>query len=284
MNKDTILDRAAKLLALAADKGATIAEAENALTRAQALLSRHALSREDVENYTADLAAENVAETPIDTFTRNVQWRNDLGHMIAGHFRCRLLRRTTWTHGSRNRPKITARTLYFIGTPLDASLAAAVYKAALETITAQWNRHAAHRTDDPPSAGPKFGPLGPFSALAGPWSTFGPLAPPTPSSDPRGPSPANGARAQRARTAYHARRAFIAGFIAGLDARYRAQERSLHTALTVTVPPHVTAYFATATGGATGAPSQERLHLDAADYFAGFTAARHVSTAKELQP
>jgi hypothetical protein len=285
MDKDTILQRAAKLLALAANKGATYAEAENALTRAQALLARHALTAEDVAAYTADLAAENVAETPIDAFTRNVQWRNDLARMIAGHFRCRLLRRTAWTPGSRNRPKIRDRTLLFVGTPTDASLAAAVYAAALATLTAQWNRHAATAARSPAApawAGPNFGPYGPFAALVGQGATFGPNAQQRAASGQCGPSPAHGARAHRARAAHHARRTFIAGFIAGLDARYRAQEHALSTALTVAVPPHVDAHFAAATGGATGAPSQEHLHLDARDYFAGFAAARHVTPTKEI--
>lgn len=92
MTDRAIIDKIAKLLALAEGEGATPSEAANAAAAAQALMQRHKLDRATIEQEQSE-GGEPIAaaDDPLWTGGRYVSWVGDLADVLARLNGCRVL-------------------------------------------------------------------------------------------------------------------------------------------------------------------------------------------------
>lgn len=85
-NKSAIIEKLQKLLALA-ERGGTEAEAENAMSKVQALLSSYNLSMTDVETYDADPVTEQLFPTG-----SKMSWKDLIAKGVSDMCFCRVIK------------------------------------------------------------------------------------------------------------------------------------------------------------------------------------------------
>lgn len=127
-DREKILAKIRKLLALGNDKGATEAEAVAAVLAAQRLMTEY-----DVEDY--ELHSSD--EEPIVSESSNPasrSWRGHLGNVVADNFRCKMYLETQW-------PRIYR--VVFYGYRSDAQAASMAFNYLYKIGNRLANRHCA---------------------------------------------------------------------------------------------------------------------------------------------
>ena len=128
IDREKILAKIRKLLALGNDKGATEAEAVSAVLKAQRLMAEY-----DVEEYELHSSDEEpIVETPSAPASRS--WRGNLGDVIADNFRCKM-------YLSMMPPRIYK--VVFYGYKSDAQAAAMAFNYLYRIGNRLANRHCA---------------------------------------------------------------------------------------------------------------------------------------------
>jgi hypothetical protein len=146
-----VIEKAAKILALARDTGATEHEAQTALVMAQNLLSRAGLDTDDVDAVTGTrrvLTAHAIEERTVFTSIKSVAWAARLAGVIAKNFRCVcMISKTTEFRGysdeGKARYRQSGKAIRLMGRAPDVTLAAEVYSAALAALGHLWTAYAA---------------------------------------------------------------------------------------------------------------------------------------------
>lgn len=125
-DREKILAKIRKLLALGNDKGATEAEAVSAVLKAQRLMAEY-----DVEEYELHSSDEEpIVKTPSEPASRS--WRSYLGNVIADNFRCKMYQSTEW-------PRIYR--IVFYGYKSDAQAASMAFNYLYKIGNRLANRH-----------------------------------------------------------------------------------------------------------------------------------------------
>lgn len=116
-NRNDIIERIKKLLALAEDDGATEAEAT-----AAALMAQRLIAQNDVEQWELHTAAEEPIESHSSAPARS-RWRFRLADVVAPAFRCRYLNHRKWSSEKFE----YAQHIEFYGYRTDAKAAAITF-------------------------------------------------------------------------------------------------------------------------------------------------------------
>ncbi|VXC25488.1 conserved hypothetical protein [Pseudomonas sp. 8Z] len=131
MNKQKVLDKVAKLMALANSAGATPNEAETALRQARALMRQYNLEA-------VELIAHAVSESSIPTNTRRSpkDWLHSLASICASAFDCSHIAYFNQVHGW---------SFKFLGKGISPELAAYAYSALHHQLIAARREHVAQQ-------------------------------------------------------------------------------------------------------------------------------------------
>lgn len=128
-NKESIVEKIQKLLNTTTEKGATEAEAQNAMLMAQKLMAKNGLDMADIEANTE--SAETKKEVMEGFGTDAIKlawWHKQLANIIADNFRCYNFQRT---YGGVSK-------IVFLGLKADVEIAKSIFKFA----TIQIEHHA----------------------------------------------------------------------------------------------------------------------------------------------
>jgi hypothetical protein len=125
MDKETIIDKCRKLMALANDRGATPAEAQAAMGLAAKLLAKHSLSMADIAtgSYGEPFAEESV----VVPYIRAPRWVVHLALAICAPLDCRALCMNLLPGHPRNPSRRTMSEIHFLGRKSDAMVAAYMF-------------------------------------------------------------------------------------------------------------------------------------------------------------
>lgn len=124
MERDTIISRIRKLLALGGDENAE--EATSAVLMAQRLIAKYGIGDDELHNGMMDTSARI---TGIDTeplVTAN-GWRWHLAHLIADNFRCKVYESYEWGYSPRKGDIVKRKKFTFYGYEQDAQAASLAF-------------------------------------------------------------------------------------------------------------------------------------------------------------
>lgn len=121
--REKVIEKIKKMLMTTTENGASEEEAQAFMLRAQKLMLKHGLSMSDIE--TEGQAVKEVVEEPGSDFERRVWWKGRLASIIAENFRCY----TFFTNYGNGMMRVK-----FLGLKEDVEIAIEVFKYASEII------------------------------------------------------------------------------------------------------------------------------------------------------
>ncbi|MBW2672384.1 MAG: DUF2786 domain-containing protein [Deltaproteobacteria bacterium] len=146
-DRDTILDKIAKLLALSVGKGATVHEAAAAAAAAAGLMEKHRIEQAEVDQLRDGQNGNSLRDAdPLDVIGKPVLWKLTLGAELAKLNYCRLVALSVMGHGKarliligHRQDVAVVRQLYtYLRREIERLARAAV--AAQRRVRAGWSR------------------------------------------------------------------------------------------------------------------------------------------------
>jgi hypothetical protein len=135
MEREKVIDKVKKLLAIANDDRGSEHEAHSAMLMAQKFMANHGLTMADVDATETQTETKEVVRDYGEATTRLMWYHRSLAGVIAKNFRC-----TSYiyiTGGSSSRK----RRVVFIGLKDDVPVASEVYRFAMNALTRLANRY-----------------------------------------------------------------------------------------------------------------------------------------------
>lgn len=134
MEREKMITKIRKLMAVANDKGATEAEAVQAALQAQKLIAKYGIDENDL-NEAAEKEAEKVVTNETERRFKK-PWQRDLAAVVAENFRCKMFYRGESRHGW---------AACFMGYESDAKAAELTFQMLLKVCTRKGNAYAKER-------------------------------------------------------------------------------------------------------------------------------------------